>query len=118
MSKQPASKKATTVPATATVITDRKTLRANARKSIEDGGKHPQGDLQLGGAERGQCPGVGLPERPEELPGNFAPMGGEAQQRLALGGNRRGGESGARGSDDVHQKYPSRFFFSIDPDSS
>lgn len=39
MSKQPASKTAMTVPAT--VITDRKTLRANARKSIEDGAITP-----------------------------------------------------------------------------
>ena len=35
MSKQPASKKATAVPASG--ISDRKTLRANSRRSIEDG---------------------------------------------------------------------------------
>ncbi|MCA7022898.1 MULTISPECIES: ferritin-like domain-containing protein [Stenotrophomonas] len=39
MSKQPASKKATTVPASG--ISDRKTLRANARRSIEDGAITP-----------------------------------------------------------------------------
>lgn len=39
MSKQPASKKAMTVPASG--ISDRKTLRANARKSIEDGAITP-----------------------------------------------------------------------------
>ena len=39
MSKQPASKKAMTVPASG--ISDRKTLRANARRSIEDGAITP-----------------------------------------------------------------------------
>ena len=39
MSKQPASKKATAVPASG--ISDRKTLRANARRSIEDGAITP-----------------------------------------------------------------------------
>ncbi len=39
MSKQPASKKAMIVPASG--ISDRKTLRANARKSIEDGAITP-----------------------------------------------------------------------------
>ncbi len=39
MSKQPASKKATAVPASA--ISDRRTLRANARRSIEDGAITP-----------------------------------------------------------------------------
>ncbi len=39
MSKQPASKKATAVPASG--ISDRRTLRANARRSIEDGAITP-----------------------------------------------------------------------------